>query len=67
MPKKEIEFLIDENGNVQIDVKNIHGPTCIKETMDLEKKLGIVESREKKPEYHARTRIIEKEYTRARR
>jgi len=42
MPKKEIEFLIDQDGNVQIDVKNGEGATCIKETSDLEKKLGIV-------------------------
>ncbi len=62
MPKREIEFLIDQDGNVQIDVKNGEGPTCIKETSDLEKKLGIVESREKKPEYFKKVGIKKKEH-----
>ena len=61
MPKREIEFLIDRDGNVQIDVKNAEGPTCLKETSNLEKKLGIVESREKKPEYFKKVGIKKKE------
>lgn len=62
MPKKEIEFLIDEEGNVQIDVKNGEGPTCLKETGELEKKLGVVKTREKKPEYYKKVGIKGKKY-----
>lgn len=67
MPKKEIEFLIDQDGNVQIDVKNGEGSTCIKETSDLEKKLGIVKSREKKPEFFNKAGIKKKEYVSSKR
>jgi len=62
MPKKEIEFLIDKDGNVQIDVKNGEGPTCLKDTGDLEKKLGVVKTREKKPEYYKKVGIKVNEY-----
>jgi len=53
---KEIEFFIDKHGNVKIDVKNGEGPSCLKETEDLEEKLGEVTSREKKPEFYLSTK-----------
>ena len=49
---KEIEFIIDADGNVQIDVKDGGGPNCIDLTKELEENLGIIESREKKPEFY---------------
>jgi hypothetical protein len=60
--KKEIEFQIDKNGNISIDVKNINGPECLSETRDLEKKLGEIISRDKKPEYYKKTQVKSKYY-----
>ena len=62
MTKQEIEFFIDENGNVRIDVKNGDGNLCLTETKDLEKKLGEVESREKKPEFYNQGSINNRKY-----
>ena len=50
--KREIEFTIDKDGNVSIDVKDGDGPDCLEETRDIEEKLGIVASRKKKPEFY---------------
>jgi len=55
MPKKQIEFTIDKDGNVEINVVNIDGSDCINETKDLEAKLGIVLQKDKKPEYYRAT------------
>lgn len=52
MTKQEIEVTVDKQGNVSIEVIGGEGPSCMEETKDLEDKLGIVESREKKPEYY---------------
>jgi len=54
---KEIEFFIDRHGNVKIDVKTGEGPSCLKETEDLEKKLGEVISKEKKPSFYSTSSI----------
>ncbi len=62
MVKKEIEFVIDESNTLPIDVKNGEGPTCLEETKDLEKKLVIVESRQKKPELYKKVGIKRKNF-----
>lgn len=63
---KEIEIIIDKDGNVKIDVKNGEGSTCLDETAELEEKLGIVTSREKKPEFfsNVQNNTLKKQYTR---
>ena len=45
---------IDKDGNIVIEVNGIKGSDCIKETKDLEDKLGEVTKRDKKPEFYAK-------------
>ena len=53
---------VEGHGNIVLDVKNGEGPTCLKETSELEKKLGVVKTREKKLEYYKKVGIKGKEY-----
>ena len=51
---KQIKIEIDKDGNVSLDIEGVQGDVCLKETEKLEKELGIVEKREKKPSFYAR-------------
>lgn len=51
---KEMIVDIDKDGNIVIEVNGIKGSDCIKETKDLEDKLGEVTKRDKKPEFYAK-------------
>jgi fatty acid/phospholipid biosynthesis enzyme len=51
---KKINITIDADGNVSLDTNGFEGNVCLKETEKLEKELGMVEKREKKPSFYAR-------------
>lgn len=51
---KELIIDIDKDGNIVIEVNGIKGNECLKETKDLEDKLGVVTKRDKKPDFYAR-------------
>ncbi len=48
----ELEITIDKDGNVTVKVIDGQGDSCVKLTRDLEKALGIVDSRQLQPEYY---------------
>lgn len=50
--KQEINILIDENGNVSLDVSGVRGSKCVSMTEDIESFIGKIENREKKSEYY---------------
>lgn len=50
--KHEIEFTIDDNGNVSFEVKGIKGKRCLEVTKEIEEVLGIVVNREHTSEYY---------------
>ncbi|NHI92116.1 MAG: DUF2997 domain-containing protein [Candidatus Lokiarchaeota archaeon] len=55
----EITIIIPEDGEVEIQVKNVKGNDCIHLTEFLEKELGeIIEPRQKTPEYFQKTKNI---------
>lgn len=47
---KEVEFVIDEKGNVKIDVHGVKDKKCLDLTRDIEEALGKVKKREFKRE-----------------
>lgn len=51
---KIIEVIIDTAGAVKIDAQGFKGSGCEKATEFLEKELGAVHSRSRKPEYNSR-------------
>jgi hypothetical protein len=52
---KTIEIIVSPSGEIQIDAVGFKGADCEKATRFLERALGAVANRVKKPEYHART------------
>jgi 8-oxo-dGTP pyrophosphatase MutT (NUDIX family) len=50
--RHDLHITIDDDGEVQIEVKGINGPQCVLITRELEEELGIVLSREKSSEYY---------------
>ena len=52
--EKDIEILIDENGNITFDLKGFIGEECVTTTETLEKKLGKIIDRKEKPEFNKR-------------
>lgn len=50
--KKDIFFTIDENGEVQIEVKGAPGESCVDLTQEIEEALGIVNERMFTSEYY---------------
>ena len=59
MKKDEIEILIEENGDVRLEVLGVVGPECETLTAGLLEALGPV-TRTRKPEYHARRTVARK-------
>ena len=52
MPK-QIEILIQPNGEIQIEAVGFKGGACEKATAAIEQALGVAGKRQKKPEYYA--------------
>ena len=52
--KKTIEIIVSSNGEIQIDAVGFKGADCEKATRYLEEALGVINRRERKPEYHQR-------------
>ena len=50
--KPSIEVIVSPNGEIKIDAVGFKGADCEKATRFLEKALGVVDHRAKKPEYH---------------
>lgn len=51
--KREIEVVIGKDGDVKIEVSGFDDGGCLKETEEMERKLGTVTNRTKKAEaYH---------------
>lgn len=50
--KFEIDFTIDDNGNVSFEVKGLKGKKCLEVTKDIEEALGVVVNREHTGEYY---------------
>ena len=51
---KELIVDIDTDGNIVIEVNGVKSNKCLKETKELEDKLGIVTKRDKKPDFYAK-------------
>ncbi|HAN32080.1 MAG TPA: hypothetical protein DCQ06_10825 [Myxococcales bacterium] len=50
--RREIQFTIDDEGNVSLQVKGVEGADCESLTRDIEEALGVVRSRERTSEYY---------------
>ncbi len=48
---KEINVIIDQEGNVEVEVNGAEGKSCLDATTQLEELLGEVEERKFKPEF----------------
>ena len=51
---KTIEVVVDTGGGIKIDAVGFKGADCEKATAFLEKALGTVKGKTRKPEYHQR-------------
>ncbi len=49
--RREIQFTIDDNGEVSIQVVGVKGAECERLTREMEAALGIVQSRQHTSEY----------------
>ena len=49
---KSIEVIIKTTGEISIEAIGFKGGACAKATEAIERALGIVSTRKKKPEYH---------------
>ena len=52
MKSHELDIVIDENGNISVQVQGVSGPECIALTKDLEEALGQVTERRKTAAYY---------------
>jgi len=52
MPHEELEIIIDNEGNVTLEVRGIKGPGCEALTQPLEEALGDLKERHRKEEYY---------------
>ena len=50
--KETIEVKIDKDGKVTIDAIGFKGRNCTNATDGIERALGVIKSRDKKPEYN---------------
>jgi hypothetical protein len=57
---KSIEVIVQPTGEVKIDAVGFKGADCEKATKFLEKALGQVSSKQKKPEYYRQARNVQK-------
>jgi hypothetical protein len=56
MNKKRIEVVFEPDGAVSIEAHRYEGADCEKATAFLERALGVILRRKRKPEYHRRVR-----------
>lgn len=49
---RQIIVIVDSDGNVKIEAVGYKGPACTKATQALEEALGMVKSRDKRPDYY---------------
>ena len=54
MSKRTIEVTVSPRGEILIDAVGFKGADCEKATRFLEEALGVVGTKQKKPEYHQR-------------
>ena len=54
--KPTIEIIVSPNGDISIDALGFTGADCETATRYLEEALGVIGTRERKPEYHQRQR-----------
>ena len=59
--RQELKIFISAQGDVSLDVHGAEGPACLTLTEDMEKTLGPVTGREKKPAYYGAPRAREQE------
>lgn len=52
MSKTELEIIIDENGEVHLDIKGVKGKKCVEIAAMIEKTIGEMKSKKHKPEYY---------------
>lgn len=52
MAKVELEIIIDEDGEVQVDIKGMKGKKCEEISKYIEEILGEIKNKKKKPEYY---------------
>jgi hypothetical protein len=57
---KTIEVIVGAQGEIKIDAVGFKGADCEKATAFLEKALGTVKARRKKPEYHRQAQARQK-------
>jgi hypothetical protein len=50
--RREIQFTIDENGEVSIQVLGVKGAECERITREIEQALGVVSARQHTSEYY---------------
>lgn len=50
--RREIQFQIDDSGNVSIQVKGVDGAECERLTREIEEALGVVSNRQRTSEYY---------------
>jgi hypothetical protein len=60
---KAITIDIDTEGQVTIEATGFKGSACEKATAEIEKALGTVASRKKKPEYTAQSNTVNTQRT----
>ncbi|MFZ4576995.1 MAG: DUF2997 domain-containing protein [Myxococcota bacterium] len=58
--RREIEFTIDDNGEVSIKVVGLKGPECERLTREIELALGVVSTRQHTSEYYQESVVTEK-------
>ena len=54
--KRTIEVIVSTSGEVQIDAVGFKGADCEQATKFLEEALGVVHQKQRKPEYHQRSK-----------
>lgn len=57
--EEKIIITFDEVGNPTIEVQGVKGKKCLELTKPLEDALGVVQSRQKKPEFYQRVTVEE--------
>jgi hypothetical protein len=55
MKTRTIEIIISPIGEIQIDAVGFKGADCEQATKPLEEALGVVQQKQRKPEYHQRS------------
>ena len=58
--RREIQFTIDENGEVSIQVVGVKGAACEQLTREMEEALGIVKNRQRTSEYWQSNETVSK-------